>query len=106
MIQNICILSIILPFIKQKQKQNNMKAILEFNLDEMEDQMSHLRATKSTDLALALWEIKHNMKHLIENSLDDDSSSIDKQYELLDKVREFINVTLEEHGIIIDDLIN
>ena len=83
-----------------------MKAILEFNLDEMEDQMSHLRATKSTDLALALWEIKNNMKYLIENSLDDDSGSVDKQYELLDKVQEFINVTLEEHGIILEDLIN
>lgn len=83
-----------------------MKAILEFNLDEMEDQMSHLRATKSTDLALALWEIQNNMKHLIENSLDDDSGSVDKQYELLDKVQEFINVTLEEHGIILEDLIN
>jgi hypothetical protein len=83
-----------------------MKAILEFNLDEFEDQMSHLRAIKSTDLALVLWEIRNNMKHLIENSLDDDSSSIDKQYELLDKVQEFISVTLQEHGIIIDDLIN
>lgn len=83
-----------------------MKAILEFNLDESEDIMSHLRCTKSTDLALALWEIQNNMKHLIETHLDDDGSSVDKQYELLDKVQEFINVTLEAHGIIIDDLIN
>ena len=83
-----------------------MKAILEFNLDEAEDQMSHLRATKSTDLALVIWEIQNNMKYVIESSLDDDGGSVDKQYELLDKVQEFINTTLEEHGIIIDDLIN
>ena len=83
-----------------------MKAILEFNLDEVEDQMSHLRATKSTDLALVIWEIQNNMKHVMEKFLDDDSGSVDKQYELLDKVQEFINITLEEHGIIIDDLFN
>ena len=83
-----------------------MKAILEFNLDEVEDQMSHLRATKSTDLALVIWEIQNNMKYVMEKFLDDDSGSVDKQYELLDKVQEFINITLEEHGIIIDDLIN
>ena len=83
-----------------------MKAILEFNLDEAEDIMSHLRCTKSTDLALALWEIYYNMKNVLEDALDIDDKSIDKQYELLEKVQGFINSTLEEHGIIIDDLIN
>lgn len=83
-----------------------MKAILEFNLDEAEDIMSHLRCTKSTDLALALWHIHANMTNVLEDALDIDDKSIDKQYELLEKVQEYINNTLEEHGIIIDDLIN
>ena len=34
-----------------------MKATLEFNMDEPEDVMAHLRCAKSLDMALALWDI-------------------------------------------------
>ena len=83
-----------------------MKAILEFNLEEHDDIMSHLRCTKALDLAIALWEIHNNLKTSIEAELDNDKNSVDKQYEVLDKVQTFINETLEENGIFIDDLIN
>ena len=84
----------------------NMKAILEFNLDEHDDKMSHLRCTKALDLALALWEIYNNLKNSLEAELDNEEDSIYKQYEVLEKVQTFINETLENNGIFIDDLIN
>lgn len=82
-----------------------MKAILEFNLDEHDDKMSHLRCTKALDLAIALWEIRNNLRSSIEAKLDNDKHSIDKQYEVLDKVQTFINERLEDNGIFIDELI-
>ena len=38
------------------------KATLEFDLNEPDDVLAHLRAVKSLDLALALWDIVHNTK--------------------------------------------
>ena len=35
-----------------------MKAILEFNMDEIDDRVAHLTATKSIDMALCLFSIK------------------------------------------------
>ena len=37
-----------------------MKAILEFNLDDPEDRMAHLRCIKSSEMASALFEIVFN----------------------------------------------
>jgi len=37
-----------------------MKAILEFDLENPEDRMSHLRCVKSSDMAGFIWELKHN----------------------------------------------
>lgn len=37
-----------------------MKAILEFDLDNPDDAMSHKRCVKSLDMAIALFEITHN----------------------------------------------
>jgi hypothetical protein len=37
-----------------------MKAILEFNLDEPEDQRAHRRCIESTKMAIALFEILNN----------------------------------------------
>jgi len=37
-----------------------MIAVLEFDLDNHEDRMAHLRCIKSLEMAIALFEIKHN----------------------------------------------
>jgi hypothetical protein len=64
--------------------------------------MAHMRAVKSLDMALALWDITHNTKKSIEWSLE--GKEIDK-YEVLDIVYEKIYEILEEHNIKMDDLI-
>jgi len=78
------------------------EAILKYDLNDSDDAMAHMRAVKSLDMALALWDITHNTKKRIEWSLE--GKEIDK-YEVLDIVYEKIYEILEEHNIKMDDLI-
>ena len=78
------------------------EAILKYDLNDSDDTMAHMRAVKSLDMALALWDITHNTKKSIEWSLE--GKEIDK-YEVLDIVYEKIYEILEEHNIKMDDLI-
>jgi hypothetical protein len=73
-----------------------MKAILEFDLENPEDRMSHLRCVKSLDMACFIWELKHNFwrkwKH--------DESNL-----TLESYKEAMCSLIEEHNINIEDLI-
>jgi hypothetical protein len=81
-----------------------MKAILEFDLDDHDDRMAHLRCVKSTDMAIVISEILHNLEkqvqHEVEN-LEADSDPSDGVYAAFRKIREVIY----DRGILIDDLI-
>jgi len=74
-----------------------MKAILEFNLDEPDDRMAHLRCIKSTDMAIVLFDIVYNLRKEIEN-IDTD--------EKLNLFYDKLNAIMEEQGINIDELIS
>ena len=78
------------------------EAILKYDLNDSDDTMAHMRAVKSLDMALALWDITHNTKKSIEWSLE--GKELDK-YEVLDMVYERIYEILDEHNIKMDDLI-
>ena len=79
------------------------KATLEFDLNDPDDSMAHMRAVKSTDMAMAIWEIVYNTKKKIEWEIE--QSNLDAN-DTLDKVYYKIWESLEEHGIKIDELIN
>jgi hypothetical protein len=79
------------------------KATLEYDLNEPDDVMAHLRSVKSLDMALALWDIVHNTKKGLEWSLE--GKEIDK-YDTLELVFEKIHEILNEHNINTDELIN
>jgi hypothetical protein len=79
------------------------KATLEFDLNDTDDAMAHLRAVKSLDMALSLWDIVHNTKKGLEWSLE--GKEIDK-YDTLELVFEKIHEILNEHNINTDELIN
>ena len=79
------------------------KATLEYDLNEPNDVLAHLRAVKSLDLALALWDIVHNTKKGLEWSME--GKEIDK-YDALELVYEKIHEILNDHNIITDELIN
>jgi hypothetical protein len=78
------------------------KAILEFDLNEVDDKYAHKRAVKSLDLALALWEITHNTKKSLKWSME--GKEIDK-YDAIEIVFEKIFEIISEHNIDLDDLI-
>ena len=71
-----------------------MKATLEFDLESYDDRQEHLRCVKSTDMAISLFEITHNMKR----SLPEDCTVDD----VLSKIYEI----LSEQSIDIDELIS
>ena len=83
------------------------KAILEFDLTDGDDRIEHLRATKSTDMALFIWHLIYNTRKELLRELEatDLDGSADHDYDLLDRVFEKIHDLLHEHGIKIDDLI-
>lgn len=81
-----------------------MKATLEFNLDDFDDRMAHLRATKATDLALCLWQISNNLKKEIEHEME--QSIPGDEFEILDMIFEKIASELESHHIALEELIN
>jgi hypothetical protein len=79
------------------------KATLEFDLNDSDDMIAHLRAVKSLDMAMALWEIVHNTKKGLEWSME--NKEIDK-YDALELVYEKIHEILSDHNINTDELIN
>jgi hypothetical protein len=78
------------------------KAKIEFDLNDIDDRMAHLRAVKSLDMAMALWDITHNTKKRLEWSLE--GKDIDK-YEVLEMVFDKIYEILDEHNVRTDELI-
>lgn len=82
-----------------------MKAILEFNLDEPDDRMAHLRAVKSLDMASVLFEIQHNLKKKCEHIADSQEADSDI-HDGVYLVFQQLNELLFDNGIIIDDLIS
>jgi hypothetical protein len=79
------------------------KATLEYDLSDPDDVMAHLRAVKSLDMAMALWDIVHNTKKGLEWSME--GKEIDK-YDALELVYEKIHEILNDHNINTDELIN
>jgi hypothetical protein len=81
-----------------------MKATLEFDLNDHDDRMAHLRAVKSTDMAIVLSEILTNLEKRVQHEVENfeaDSDPSDGVYAAFRKIRELCY----DHGIIIDDLI-
>jgi hypothetical protein len=79
------------------------QATLTFDLNDSDDALSHLRAVKSLDLALAIWDIVHNTKKSLEWSLE--SKEEISRYDVVDLVYDKIYAILEEHDVVIDKLI-
>ena len=79
------------------------KATLEFDLNETDDIKAHLRAVKSLDMSIALWEIIHNTKKKIEWSLENEELD---QYDTLELVFDKIHEILKEHNIDLDELMD
>lgn len=80
-----------------------MKAILEFNLDEQDDEMAHKRAVKSLDMALTLWDMDGYLRGQIKHAPDSMSPEV---YGTLQDVRDKLYEIMSKHSIDLDELIN
>jgi len=78
------------------------KAILEFDLNDSDDAMAHMRAVKSQDMALVLWEMAYNVKKRILSQSE--TEKLDA-YDAVEKVFETLWEEMGNHGIVLDDLI-
>jgi len=80
-----------------------MKAQLNFDMDEPDDRMEHLRCLKSLDMSLVLWELNFNSKKGFENKISL-SPEMDA-YDVLDMIFDEFRSLLDEHDINIDKLV-
>jgi len=71
-----------------------MKATLEFDLSDPEDQMAHLRCVKAEDMALVLFDFDRELRNGIKWT--------DKQW---DEVRDMLSQCMGKRNIDLDELI-
>jgi hypothetical protein len=79
------------------------QATLTFDLNDSDDAMAHLRAVRSLDLALAIWDIVHNTKKSLQWKIEADDKIT--SYDAIDLVYDKIYAILDEHNIVIDKFI-
>ena len=83
-----------------------MKATFEFDMNEPEDVMEHRRMSKALDMALVLWEIKHNAQKKIHDSLDYTEEDKPKTaHEVAELIFDMIYQLMEDYNINVDELI-
>jgi hypothetical protein len=73
-----------------------MKATITFNLDDTEDRMAHMRCVNSLNMALFIWELKHNFWRKWKHDETDFN---------LDSYKEALAELLEEHNVNIETLL-
>lgn len=79
-----------------------MKATLEFNLDDIDDRVAHLRAVQSLDMALCLFSINEDFRANVKYAPD---SMEEAEYKTWVKARQLISNQLSAHGIDLDKLL-
>ena len=84
-----------------------MKATLEFDLNDLDERMAHMRCAKSTEMAIVLFEIAYNLRKQIERKMEAEEMKGNEldPYEVLDLTMVEILRHYDENGILIDDLI-
>ena len=79
-----------------------MKAILEFDLDNPDDKISHLRCVKSFEMMSTIWEMDQHLRSLTKYAPDTTSQ---ETYDELVKVRERLHEIMNDNGISFEGLI-
>ena len=79
-----------------------MKAKLEFDLNEPEERMEHLRCLKALDMACVLFQAQYNLKRSLESELE--GSSVQNPYEILDVFFQRLMSLYDENNINIDEI--
>ncbi len=77
-------------------------AKLEFNLDDHDDRVSHLRAVKSTHLASALWDMDQYLRSETKYAPD---STPPEAYDALLGARDKLHEIMSDYSIDLDELL-
>lgn len=85
------------------ESSNMPKATLKYDLTDPDEFMAHLRAIKSLDMALAIWDITHNTKKNLHKALECQNLAPN---EVIDEVYKRIYEILEDHNINPEELIH
>jgi hypothetical protein len=80
------------------------KAILKYDISNLEDSQDFKRAVKSFDMAMALWDIIQLRKKM-ENRFEAQDNTNNDVFDGIDAMAEGIGDILDQHGIIVDELI-
>lgn len=83
-------------------------AILKYDLSDYEDMLDHLRATKATDMAMALWQFAYNNRKMLEEKIESLIKDNEKSYfayETLDLVYDSFWDIMKDNDLNIDKLI-
>jgi len=78
------------------------KAILKYDLTDMDDKMSHMRAVKSLDMMLTLWDLDQELRSLTKYAPDDMPT---EEYKAYIKVREMLHQKMNEYNLDFDNLL-
>jgi len=81
------------------------KAILKFDLNDFDDRIAHLRAVKSLDLSMAIWDILQ-LRKTMERRFENTENTNNDVFDGIDAICDGILEILDDHGIKIDDLVN
>lgn len=79
-----------------------MKAILEFDLNQEDDDVAHKRAVKALDLCIVLWDIDQYLRSQTKYAPDD---MPEEAYNALDKAREKFYEIMNERNVSLDELL-
>jgi hypothetical protein len=83
-----------------------MKAKLEYDLNNPDDRMAHLRAVKSLDMASVLFDITKNLRKKVERQYESIDDTPDDVFDGINTVFNEIYNILESNNINIDELID
>lgn len=84
-----------------------MEAILKFNLNDQDDNASHMRCVKSDDMAFVLFDLLHNTRDKVEHIIEiaeDTNQNIDANDAIELLYQEIYNL-LEKYNVDIDELL-
>jgi len=81
-----------------------MKAILEFNLDDLEDETAYARCIKAKSMAIVLWDLDQHLRNKCKYG--DESGELDDiTYKALNDVRDTLREMMNDNGIDLDELL-
>jgi hypothetical protein len=78
------------------------KGILEYDLSNPDDMVSYLRAVKSLDMALILWD----MEQYLRSQLKYNEQLSDEEYKTFQKVKEKLIQLMLQYNVSIDEILN